>query len=305
VEVHTEGGLVPRALLEFYSILAIIPLPVGTSKKRNTICVRGHMMEIDWITSRVYTESASKRDLLIVSLIDHVVKRLKRKDWFLGFHFFRYSKEGSEFFLRFRLRILKGHRKEAIAQIEKRIKRLNERSVEEEGKKIVIKRDFDEDWFENPETLAHWESRWGPGSGEIFTDFFESVSEVAVKFEKRPEEVQKKYPVKDLAVNMSHYFLNPLGFSSFDGNGEVTHHLNSIFERITTIINVGREASGEEPFKWHKDNVRLEQAIEFPGHSIGESYFSLGTVCEGRSSSGESKKIVFVNQSFELIPDSP
>jgi hypothetical protein len=190
-------------------------------------------MNQTWLTSRIVLNRWEDKPEVIRRAIAPLVRECESFPWFKTFHFLSYGNEEEGIYLRFRVALDADKRNYMREVIEKKIQEVNAKVP------IVSSVDYDESFLENPEILKQEEQRFGKVGLSIFLKYFEYVSRTVVGLLERPEAEMETYPIKyRMTTELFHFLLNPLLYYSFDGDGEISAHVNAIMERYLTLVSI-------------------------------------------------------------------
>jgi len=163
-------------------------------------------------------------------LIAPIVREFEKESWFKTFHFLSYGNAQEGFYLRFRVN-LSDEKKEFLRDsIQRRMKNINEITP------LIKSIDYSEAFIENNEIMKGEQARFGEFGLKIFLKYFEYVSRTVIGLLERPKIECDTYPIKyHMTLELFHFLLNPLLYPSFDGDGEVSAHIEAIKERHATL----------------------------------------------------------------------
>ena len=193
--------------------------------------VRGKILTCTWLTCKIITRRAEDREEIIRRLIAPIVHAFEGETWFKSFHFLNYGdREG--FHIKFRVK-LQAEKKDFLrASVETKKNEVNNDCP------IITWIDYEMEFVDNPNVLKQEQTRFGTVGLEIFLRYFEWVSRTVIALLERPEEEIAAYPVKfRMTLELFHFLLNPLLYPSFDGDGEISAHVQAILERSLTLVN--------------------------------------------------------------------
>lgn len=212
-----------------------------------------------WLVAKIFVRSDSDKDNVIKELIGPIVQELEAQGVLKSFHFLRYA-DSSGLYIRFRFLVPTKVSDDARHKVENRAKELN--SLWSQNDPVITKIDWTE-----PSATRDLAGRFCETGQIIFARYFEYVSRTILGLLDRPQQESSQYPVRfRMTTELFHFLLNPLGYASFDGDGEVTTHAIAIVERVSTAIQeqIGQGMPQDEAL-----TRLLSSFLEIPNGQLG------------------------------------